>query len=587
MKYLRWMIICCLLLASAALQAQDPVLRAMQDEMQRSMKKLRLEQMGLPYFISYKVTDTDSREASASFGSLLSSSENHIRLLSVEVRVGDYALDNSNFFSFQFGGSGVATRMFAGTVQVPMDDNYDELRRQIWLATDGAYKKALEDLSGKRSALQNKSRTDDVPDFSKENPSSINDMLPPAEVDLRQAEHLTQTLSANFRQIPAAQNSRVRFSAVNTLERYINSEGSAFTRRVPFVSLTAQADTQGPDGMPLNDFFAAYGHSIKELPSEAQLTAEIRAIGERLTRLQSAPVEDRYNGPVMFEDEAAAEVIAQSLGRKLPATPATISNNPQFSGVSQQTNPLLDKIDARVLPEFLSLVDNPTVTQAENHPLIGSYKVDEEGTPARETKVIENGYLKTVLTGRAPVRGVLQSTGNLRGRGVAPSNLFLVAQKSSSPEELKTQFLDMVKRRGKNYGIVIRRMGDPAFRASDPDLVVLMMPRGQEDRVEPAILAYRMYLDGHEELIRNAGVSGVSLESLKDIVAVSNTNTVYAAPFSGRSSSPLPGMISPFSTATVVSYIVPSSLLFEELTVQKPSGEIPKPPVSKHPYFDK
>ena len=588
MKYWRSMVICCLLLASVGLQAQDAVLRAMQDEMQRSMKKLRLEQMELPYFISYKVTDTDSREASASFGSLLSSSENHSRMLSVEVRVGDYALDNSNFLSFQFGGSGVATRMFGGTVQVPMDDNYDELRRQIWLATDGAYKKALEDLSGKRSALQNKSRADNVPDFSKEKPSSITDILPAAEVDLRQAEHLTQTLSANFRQIPAVQNSRVRFFAVNTLERYINSEGSTFTRRIPFVSLTVVADTQGSDGMPLNDFFAAYGHSIKELPSEAQLAAEVRAIGDRLTRLQSAPVEERYNGPVMFEGEAAAEVIAQSFARKLPAMPATISSNPQFSGFGQQSNPLLDKIDARVLPEFLSLVDNPTATQAEDHPLIGSYKVDEEGTPARETKVVENGYLKTVLTGRAPVRGVLQSTGNQRERGVAPSNLFLVAQKSSSPEELKTRFLDIVKRRGKTYGIAIRRLGDPSFRPSDPDFMALIMPRQtQEDRLEPAILAYRVYLDGHEELIRNAGVSGLSLESLKDIVAVANTRTVYAAPFSSRSASPMLGMVSPFSSTTVVSYIVPSSLLFEELAVQKPSGEIPKPPVSKHPYFDK
>jgi hypothetical protein len=96
-----------------------------------------------------------------------------------------------------------------------------------------------------------------------------------------------------------------------------------------------------------------------------------------------------------------------------------------------------------------------------------------------------------------------------------------------------------------------------------------------------------VYLDGHEELIRNAGVSGVSLENLKDIVGVSNTKTVYAAPFSSRSALPFIGMVGPFSSSTVVSYVVPSSLLFEELALQKPSGEIPKPPVSKHPYFDK
>src|SRR5215472_6772895 len=215
MKYWRSMVICCLLLASVGLQAQDAVLRAMQDEMQRSMKKLHLEQMELPYFISYKVTDTDSREASASFGSLLSSSENHSRMLSVEVRVGDYALDNSNFLSFQFGGSGVATRMFGGTVQVPMDDNYDELRRQIWLATDGAYKKALEDLAKKRSALQNKNRTDVVADFSKEKATQTTDLAPAVKIALADAEDRVKHLSAVFRGISGVFTSQVRLEASN------------------------------------------------------------------------------------------------------------------------------------------------------------------------------------------------------------------------------------------------------------------------------------------------------------------------------------------------------------------------------------
>jgi hypothetical protein len=574
------------LLMSAGLYAQDAVTRAMQDEMQRSMKKLRLQQMELPYFISYKVTDTNSKQAAASFGSLLSSSENHTRMLTVEVRVGDYALDNSNFLSFQFGASGVV-RMFGGVEEVPLDDNYDELRRQIWLATDGAYKKALEDLSGKRAALQNKSRTDDVPDFSKEKPSSITDVLPAAEMDLRQAERLTETLSAVFRQVPAVNDSHVRLSIINSLEHYLNSEGTTFTRRIPVVSLTVSAETQSSDGMPLSDFFSAYGHSFKDLPSEAELTADAQAVGDRLTKLQSAPVGDRYNGPVLFEGEAAAEVVAQAVARRLPATPILISDNPQFRGFAGQENPLLDKIDSRVLPDFLSLVDNPTANQADDHFLFGSYKVDEEGTPAHETTVVDNGYLKTVLTSREPVRGVLQSTGNMRERGVAPSNLFLVAQKSSSAAEVKAQFLDLVKRRGKPYGIVIRRLGDPAFRATDLEFMSLIVPTpSQQDRLEPAILAYRVYLDGHEELIRNVGVAGISMDSLKDIVAVSNTRTVYAAPFSGRASSPFVGVVAG-GAPMVVSYVVPSSLLFEDLAVQKPSGEIPKPPISKHPYFDK
>lgn len=585
---MKWTMVCGLLLVTAGLQAQDVASRAMQDELQRSMKKLRLEQLDRPYFISYKLVDTNSKQASASFGSLVSSSESHTRYLTVEVRVGDYALDNSNFLSSSFGASGVATRMFGGTVQVPLDDNYDELRRQIWLATDGAYKKALEDLSGKRAALQNKNRSDNIPDFSKEKPApvSVSDLAPAVEIDLREAERLTRKLSAVFRQTPAVESSRVRLSVTNMLERFINSEGNSFTRRIPLVSLTAVAGTQAADGMPLNDFFAIYGHSTKELPAEAVLTSELRTLGDRLGKLQAAPVDERYGGPVLFEGEAAAEIVAQAFAKHLPGVPRSISDNPQFErAFAGQESSLLDRIEARVFPDFLGLVDDPTATQVDDHPLLGSYTVDEEGTVARKTSVVENGVLKTLLTSRAPVRGVLQSTGNQRSQGVAPSNLFLTSQKASSPEEIKTQFLDLIKRRGKPYGIVIRRLGDPAFQADSSRII--FGPSQREEKVEPAILAYRVYPDGREELIRNANLAGISQSSFKDILAVSNTRTVYSAPFTTRNASPFG--FNPFSSSatTVVSYVVPSSLLFEDITVQKPSGEIPKPPASGHPFFGK
>ncbi|HEV3040189.1 MAG TPA: metallopeptidase TldD-related protein [Candidatus Angelobacter sp.] len=580
---MKWMFLCTLLLAASALQAQDDVVfRAMQDELQRSTRKLKLEQLDRPYFISYKIIDTDSKSAAASFGSLISSSESRSRFLTVQVRVGDYALDSSNFLSLP-STAGVASRMFGGVMQLPLDDNYDELRRQIWLATDSAYKKALEDLSGKRAALQNKNRTDNIPDFSKEKPLTVSDLLPRAEVDLREAERLMQRLSSLFREMPSVQTSRVSFSAVNTLERFINSEGTSYTRRSPLISLQASAATQAADGMPLNDFVSTYGHSMKELLPEAAVASGIRELGERLSKLQSAPLEERYNGPVLFQDQAAAEIVAQVLAQKLPASPSMISDNPQMArAMAARENSFLDKIEARVLPEFLSLVDDPTATQADDHTLLASYKVDEEGTAARKTLVVENGVLKTLLTSRGPVRGILQSTGNLRTRGVAPSNLFLVPQKASSPEEIKAQFIDLIKRRGKPYGVLVRRLENPTFAPADQ--MQFLSRLGQEEKIAPALLAYRLYADGHEELVRNINLS-VSTQSFKDILAVSNTRIVYTAPFSAQGGSPF--SFTPGSGSLLVSYVVPSALLFEDVSAQKPTGEVAKPPASGHPFFAK
>ena len=128
-----------LLLATVApLAAADDVIRkAMQDELARSMQKLRLNDLDKPYFIAYTVQDGSTVAASATFGSLTASEATHVRLLTVEVRVGDYALDNTNFFSLPSGPAGV-TRLFGGTLTVPLDDDYQEMRRQIWLATDSA-----------------------------------------------------------------------------------------------------------------------------------------------------------------------------------------------------------------------------------------------------------------------------------------------------------------------------------------------------------------------------------------------------------------------------------------------------------------
>ncbi len=551
----------------SAQTVDDVAFRAMRDELQRSMKKLQLQQLQRPYFISYRVMETRHQEAAARFGSLMSSSDHRNRFLSVSVRVGDYALDNSNFFSIPFGNTGVATRMFGGTVQLPLDDNYDELRRQIWLATDGAYKKALEDYSGKRAALEDKHRPENVPDFTKGAPVSIVDFSGPVVFDRQEAEKIACQLSTLFRQFPAIQMSRTDISAENVLERLIDSEGTVLLRQSGIVSLHVTAETQAGDGTPMSDGYRIYSRSIEDLPSLDSLKENVRAMAALLTQRRDAKPLEQYNGPVLFEGQAAAELFARVFAEHLPAQPQLVSDNQQVlqSIRSQQgsatATPFLTKIGARVMPDFISVVDNPTANREDGQPLLGGYKADEEGTPARETLVIENGVLKTLLTSRSPVRGVPQSTGNLRGRGVGPSNLFVNASKSSSPAAMKQQMMDMVKSRGLDYGILVRKL-------SGHNLVE----------------AVRMYADGREELICKGALEDFNSSNFKELAAVSNQRTVYTEEFTLRSSSPFD--FNPIQTGpTLVSYVVPS-FLFEDATLHGPTDSVSKPPVLPHPYFE-
>jgi predicted Zn-dependent protease len=552
-----------LILASPLLRAEeDAVSRAMHDEMQRSMQKLRLEQLDKPYFISYLVVDNESKEVAATLGSVLSSTENNTRSLMVVVRVGDYETDSGNFLSMLSGPEGLGT-MMAGTIQLPLDDNYNELRRKIWLTTDRAYKKALADLSGKRAALQSKNRTEKIADFSKASPVSISDLPPFAHFDVPIATRLVRETSALFRQTPSIQTSRVQLVMFNHQERYLNSEGTSFTRRQPRVSLRVTASAQAPDGMPLSDFVADYGYSLKDLPSASALLTQVRDLQAEIGQLQAAPIQDRYEGPVLFEGQAAVEVFSHHFADGLIAVPAPVSNNDQLEqALRQQSNGMLDKVGLLVLPRFMDVVDDATLTHEKDSLLFGSYKVDEEGVAPRRTSLVEHGVLKTLLTSRAPVRGIAASTGNLRELGVAPSNLFVSSDKTSTPEELRKRLVESAKSEGDAYGIVVRRLSG-----------------------KTATIAYRIYADGHEELVRNADVSELTAASFKNISAVSDQRTVYTevAPFKGALAF---NLNTAAGVQPLVSYVVPS-MLFPDVTIEKPSGESPKLTVIDNPLSEK
>jgi len=562
--------------------ADDVVTQAMKDEMARSLQKLQLEKLEKPYFIAYRVDERTATRASASFGSLVGSGETRSRALAVEVRVGDYALDNTNFFSMASGPAAMM-RMFG--VRLPLEDDYNELRRQIWLATDDAYKRALEDISRKRAALQNKTRTDEIPDLSKEDPSTVEDVSPPIRVGLAEAQGWARELSALFREMPALFTSSVQFSASHVHTRYLNSEGSSFTRSTPLVSLTATAATQSPEGMPLEDFVAFYGRSLSDLPPKADSAARVREMGARLAQLREAPTLDQYNGPVLFEGQAAAELFGQVFASRLLAARRPVADSPQIDNLAAQSaNPFLDRVGARVLPRFLSVVDNPLLRDHERAPLLGGYRVDDDGVRAAAVRVVENGMLKTLLATRNPVRGITRSTGHRRGAAALPSNLVVSAEGGVEAKALRAELMSLVKQRGTPYGIVVRRIANASLKASRDSGAFMIGAAGREASVESLIQAHKVFPDGREELVRNLELSGISETAFRDIVAASKEQTVYSAPFTARGFAfdMIGGEPGP---PPIVSLVVPS-LLFEEVTLKKPAGEIPKPPASKHPFFD-
>jgi hypothetical protein len=223
---------------------------------------------------------------------------------------------------------------------------------------------------------------------------------------------------------------------------------------------------------------------------------------------------------------------------------------------------------------------------------VGGYPVDDQGVPAGATSLVERGMLKTLLADRTPITGVDRSTGNRRGGGVLPSNVVVSADGGMTDAELKEELLALIAEREAEFGVLVRRLGNPQLKSEIDRMMsmIMMGPPGSEGaRAEAVIEAYRVYPDGREELIRNVEISGIATASFKEIVAASESARAYTAPFAGGGSR-MSGLVISMGSGrrggqTLVSWVVPS-LLFEDLTLKKPGGEVPNPPVADHPFFD-
>lgn len=580
------LLLCMIALTCPVGAADDVLMTAMRDEMARSMG-MQLPGLAKPYFLAYRIQDISDISVIANLGSLVASRNTRSRLLHVELRVGDYQLDNSNFLSF---GSGQAGGFGPGQ-QVAIDDDYNEIRRQIWLTTDSDYKKALELLAAKRAALQDQSHAEDVPDFSPERPNKYFETEKPVSADLSNLEAAARQVSSVLRQMPEPQSSQVTIDIHSVYTRYLNSEATEYARSDGMTFVEIKATTQAEDGLPLNDSEQIFLKSPSEL-SAKELSARAQEIVTRLQKLRTAGSFDRYNGPVLFEGEAGAEIFAQLFAPALVASRNPVTDNPRAQAFLEQmttrfgSGTLNDRIGGRVLPDFVTLVDNPKLDSFQGQRLMGMYSVDEDSVPARVNTVVQSGVLKLLLVSRTPIAGAAQSTGSHRGMSAAPSNLILTASKSAKNQELRRMLLERAKARGSEYGVVVRRAGGSANEFIQ---TVMSMMQGGAPAGNNMLEVYRIYADGHEELMHGEQLVSMTAASFKDIVAVGDEpvvyNSIFIPGFSSIMTLGMSGDVSEVTNMPIVSYVVPS-LLLDEVTLKKAAGPFPKAPISNPPALN-
>src|ERR1700741_238959 len=351
----------------------DALLESLLAELDRSKAQLKMDQGQAPYYIEYRVNDLDEYTAEAAFGSIRESERRRLRLLRVAVRIGDYKQD-----SFYNQGTGSATIL-------PLDDDPIALRRQIWLLTDEAYKSAADAYAEKLAALKQFSADPSpVDDFAHAPVVTKVEPVVSMKLDEGAWKRTIQEMTDLFRKYPEVQmlSASARFSAVN--QYFVNSEGTIVRNGRVNSTVTLNGAAQAADGMRLqrNPYWTEA--RPEDLPKREELLKETVKTLDTLKALREAPiVEESYRGPVLFAPDAADDIMAGLVGGNI------LGRKPQLGRPNRTVGPFATSYKTRILPKFLSVVDDPTIKEFDGKKLLGSYDVDSEGVPAQAVTVVD------------------------------------------------------------------------------------------------------------------------------------------------------------------------------------------------------
>jgi TldD protein len=565
----------------------------MHDEMERARTRLQLPGVEKPFYLEYRLMDLDVRAVTSSFGALVSTSTTRNRFMSVDVRVGDYHLDSSNFIS-EDGFQG----FLGSTGEVGIDRDYNSLRQDLWLATDQAYKQAVTQMSLKQSFLRSLTKPPEIDDFSQAAPQVKIDAHAEPDWTSRNWEDESRAASVALTNFPHLSGARVNYYMIYVTYYLMNSEGTTLRSSRSLAAIEAALDTTADDGMSLHDYYAVYVAKPGDLPDPAAVGNSLAQTGTELMTMRQSPLMQDFTGPVLFDPPAAGSLLAQALAPSLSGARPPLSTMPAFDEIMERMGGRSEwsgRVNTRVLPANVSLVDDPTLKEFNGQPLLGNYEIDDEGVKAQRVEVVENGSLKNLLMSRRPGPDFSTSNGHARSALLSDtrplaSNLFLQANGGLNPDALKKKFLDACRDDGHEWCLEVKRMDNPALssiRQEDFSEFLGGIAGGVASGERIPLVVYRVYVsDGHAEMVRGGHIEGLQLRAIRSILGIGDDETVF--PYMQNTAGGFAGTaLGAFGSAQggIPSTVVTPSLLLDEIEFRGFHGEprrlplVPAPPL--------
>lgn len=544
------------MLASAVtvFSQENSVLKAMKAELQRTMTGMNKEK-NPPYFISYSITETKSVTLSASFGKIESSMNTANRILDIDLRVGNYKIDNSHTIRgsrFEFGGRG-------RSIEIPFTEDEQSLRQILWQATDQHYKKAVEKYGKVLTNMAVKVKDEDTSaDFSRQSVERFIEPVPSFLIDTIAWKERLRRLSGLYATDPAIYAGDVYLQADIVTKYFVSSEGAEIQQSETNVRCFTNGMTKASDGMTLPLYRSYFAFTTEGLPAESEMANDIRKLIDLLGQLRNAPLAETFTGPAILSGEASGVFFHEIFGHRVEGHRQKDPNS------SQTFKSFLNK---KILPEFIDVVFDPTQKKLGNRDIVGYFKYDDEGIKAEKVIAVKDGVFKNFLMSRSPIENFPISNGHGRRQAGLPpvarqSNLMVIARNTIPFDTLKQRLRAECKKQNKEYGLYfVEISGGFTFTGRTVPNAFNVQP----------LLVYKVFTDGRpDEIVRGVDLIGTPLTTFNNIVAAADDLGIFN------------GVCGAESGGVPVSASSPS-LLVSTIEVQKKQKSQAKPPLLRNP----
>ena len=523
----------------------DALLNLMKEELNREISVLKTREIPA-YYIDYRINVVHSAVLQASFGSIVGSNENKVRIFTANVKVGSYELDNTHHES---GMETPPGPRFPGINVIPLDDDANVIKREMWQSTQQSYRTAMDSYKAIRTALSSKPKKEKLPDFTKEKPS-VHYEKPAEDLSERWDKADWENKIRNYSKLfsPSADfiSADASFRIESERKYFVSTEGSEVVQNQTYCYLFISGSIRSDDGdiLPLSKSY--YAATPSTLPSEETIAQDINELMRKLRMLKTAPLAEPYSGPAILYSQTAGVFFHEIFGHRVEGHRL----RSEFDGQTFK-----EKINEQVLPKSLDVIFDPTLSKYNGKPLNGFYQYDDEGVKAQRVTAVENGVLKNFLMSRTPLENFSTSNGHGRSSvGMSAvsrqSNLIVENSKPLTMEELRKMLIKECVKQNKKYGYFFKDvMG--GFTTTDrynPNAFNIFPTE-----------VYRIYVDGRpDELVRGVDLIGTPLSMFAEITAAGDTKDVFIG-FCGAESGSVP-----------VSAVAPSLFVRRVETQKKP-----------------